>query len=486
MGSRLVLGWSASPWTLVDYAQRTTGRLIVVTQDGDVANTLREEGIGVVRGDPTDPDVLADLETPDAILVAARDGDRNLLVSKAARSTFPDSRLVVYSGATTDDTINPELEEVADRLIDHVDEVSQQIVDIATSAAAVRSHRIRSILDATDGQLCVFMHDNPDPDALASAVALQRIAASRDVDASAYYYGAITHQSNRAFVNLLDLPVEELDPDEEVPDCDAIALVDHSLPSVNDSLPSGLTPDLIFDHHTPSGPVEGRYVDLRESVGATSSIMVEYLRQLEIEIDETLATALLNGIRTDTKDFARKVSAEDFAAAGFLWERADHEALERIENPSLSRDTLGTIGEAIAAREVRGPALSSCVGEIGTPDALAQAAELLLQMDGIDVLLVYGITKDTVHASARARPTRTGIDLAEIMRDAFAPIGTAGGHEEMAGAQIPIGMLGAIDPEDEEDLVAVVREVIDERFFETVNDRLHPDMGLPGRRFVPE
>lgn len=213
-------------------------------------------------------------------------------------------------------------------------------------------------------------------------------------------------------------------------------------------------------------------MDLREDVGATSSMMAEYLQQLEIDIDETLATALLYGIRTDTNDFTRKVSETDFDAAGILWGKADHESLRRVENPSLSRDTLGTIGDAIAQRHVQGSILSSCVGEINTPDALAQAADLLLQMEGIDVLLVYGLTDDVVHASARARPNVPGVDLADIMREAFDPIGTAGGHEEMAGAQIPVGMLGTVGGDHGEVLVEVIREVIDERFFETVEGRL--------------
>ncbi len=475
MPMRLVLGWSASAWTLVEYDRQTTGRLRVLTADADLATALREEGIDVIRAAPDDEDVLGGLESPDAVLVAERQSGRNVAIAQAARAAFPDTHLIAYTGVASTPPERETLGGLADRVIDHGREVSDEVVEIATRAPAVRAHRVRRILSAIDGRLCVFMHDNPDPDALASAVALVRIAERHGVPGAGFYYGEVAHQSNRAFVNVLDLPVTGLSADEPMPECGGIALVDHSLPSVNDSLPADVVPDLIFDHHTPSGPVEGRYVDLRETVGATSSIMVEYLRQLELEIEETLATALLYGIRTDTNDFARQVAPVDFGAAGYLWHRADHDALDRIANPSLSRDTLGTIGDAIAQREVRGAALSSCVGEITTPDALAQAADLLLQMDGIDILLVYGIADGTVHASARARPTGQDLDLAEIMRDAFAAIGTAGGHEAMAGAQIPVGMLASTDGEDE-NVVDIVREVINERFFTTVADRLGPEI----------
>lgn len=473
MARRLILGWGASANILVEFEQRSAGQLAVVTKDGNLASTLREEGITVHHGDPGDTDTLQIFDGADAILVGDQRTHQNIRIAQTARDWFPHAKIIAYCGSGATPAERTQLGNSADHLVDHVSEVGDAILDVATSAAAVRAHRVRAILDSIDGKLCVFMHNNPDPDALASAVGIVRIAESRGVQAAPYYYGEITHQSNRAFVNVLDLPIQQLDPDDPFPECAAIGLVDHALPGVNDDLPPDLIPDLIFDHHTPSGPIEGRYVDLRESVGATSSMVVEYLRQLEITIGEDLATGLLNGIRTDTKNFSRKVSPIDFDAAGYLWNTVNHRALDRIENPSLSRDTLSTIGDAISERSVRGPALASCVGEISSRDALAQAADLLLQMDGIDILLVYGIEEDAVHASARARPTMQGIDLADIMREAYGPIGTAGGHQEMAGAQIPLGMLATTEEHDDA-LIDVVREVIDERFFETVEDRLHP------------
>lgn len=472
MGGLLVLGWGSAIRPLIQFGADVSGEFQVVTPREETAETLLEEGVNVTRANPTDPAVLAEYAIPDVILIAGTQGQENLDAALAAREVFEGSTIIARTGESTPPEISDKIRRVADQVIDDEMTIAREVLDIATSPRAVRAHRVRSILDRIDGRLCVVMHDHPDPDALASAEALRRIAKTRGVPASVYYYGDITHQSNRAFVNLLELPVEQLAPAESIPDCEATALVDHSLPSVNDSLPPETVPDLIFDHHTPSGPIEGGYVDLREDVGATSSMMAEYLQQLEIDIDETLATALLYGIRTDTNDFTRKVSETDFDAAGILWGKADHESLRRVENPSLSRDTLGTIGDAIAQRHVQGSILSSCVGEINTPDALAQAADLLLQMEGIDVLLVYGLTDDVVHASARARPNVPGVDLADIMREAFDPIGTAGGHEEMAGAQIPVGMLGTVGGDHGEVLVEVIREVIDERFFETVEGRL--------------
>jgi len=78
-----------------------------------------------------------------------------------------------------------------------------------------------------------------------------------------------------------------------------------------------------------------------------------------------------------------------------------------------------------------------------------------------------------VFVSARARAT--DIDLGETMRAAFGQIGSAGGHADMAGAQIPLGLLGEVEDEEEASLTTVVSEVVTERFFETVRSTPETD-----------
>jgi hypothetical protein len=119
---------------------------------------------------------------------------------------------------------------------------------------------------------------------------------------------------------------------------------------------------------------------------------------------------------------------------------------------------------------VRDDVLVSCLGEVTDRDALAQAADRLLDLEGVSVTFVFGFTgvdeDSVVYASARARGT--DLDLGEALRDAFAQVGSAGGHADMAGAQLPVGML--IDEEDE-DPEAAIDEVVTERFFETLGVR---------------
>ncbi|WP_370518673.1 bifunctional oligoribonuclease/PAP phosphatase NrnA [Natronomonas sp. CBA1123] len=113
--------------------------------------------------------------------------------------------------------------------------------------------------------------------------------------------------------------------------------------------------------------------------------------------------------------------------------------------------------------------LTTCVGELADRDALPQAADKLLEMNGVSTTLVFGYTDEMVFVSARSRDD--DIDLGEVLRNAFGQIGSAGGHAEMAGAQIPVGML--LEETDEADRGEVIEETISERFFETLGISLN-------------
>jgi len=56
-----------------------------------------------------------------------------------------------------------------------------------------------------EGKLAIIVHDNPDPDAISSAMGLKEIANSVGVKADILYNGVIGHHENKAFVNSLKL-----------------------------------------------------------------------------------------------------------------------------------------------------------------------------------------------------------------------------------------------------------------------------------------
>jgi nanoRNase/pAp phosphatase (c-di-AMP/oligoRNAs hydrolase) len=461
--SRLVLGWSPVARAVVGLT-RGEGTLRVVATDRGHVESLRDEGVNAAVGDPTDPETYPDRAT--TVVVAGDDAEGNLAAARSARDRFPDALLVAYAGVDAADGTTTELGSVADRVIDATGTLADEFVDLVTGPNVTRVTRLLRVLRSIDGTLAVVMHDNPDPDAIASALALVRIADLVGVEAVPCYFGEISHQENRALTNLLDLNLRNLEPGSTMDEYAGIALVDHSRPGVNDGLPPETRVDVAVDHHPPRAPVEARCLDLRSDVGATSTLLTEYLRRLRITPDLTVATALLFGIRVDTNDFSREVSVADFEAAAFLCPHVDHSLLERVETPSMSPEVVDTLARAIRNREVRGDALATNVGSIRDRDALAQAADRLLDMEDVNVSLVYGYTGDTVYVSGRARGT--DVDLGETMRDALGSIGSAGGHADMAGAQLDMGVWATEEVDSDERFDDLVTEVINGRFFETL------------------
>lgn len=465
MVHRLVLGAGA-----VGVDLRSTipdnGDLTVITADATQAERLRESDIAATEGDPTAPRDYVD--TPiDVVILADPDPERNREAAMAAREAYPDALLVAYTNSEADPETAAALSSLVDRSIDPVDALATRLLNHVIGPESERARGLRRALLEADQPLAVVAHDNPDPDAIASAVALCRVAESLGVEASACYHGEISHQENRALVNLLDLPLVHLEVGD-IEEYGGVALVDHSRPGINDSLSEDTEVDIVVDHHPPRGPVDGRFVDLRSEVGSTSTLLTQYLDWFDVPFDRQTATALLYGIQIDTKEFTREVVEADFAAAARLVPSVDTDTLSRVESPSISIETLSVLARAIENRDVRGGALSSGVGEIRDRDALAQAAERLLDMEGIHTTLVYGFIDETIYVSGRSRGS--DLDLGETLRDAFGAIGDAGGHADMAGAQLPLGIWGEIGPEFTGSLAEVVEAVVEDRFFEALGD----------------
>ncbi len=470
MLSRLVVGGEAVRERVLAATVDTLGAVEVLIAPGTASDLDPDAAdAAVTRADPTDP---AGYPAADVVLVGDLPAARTRAVATAARTALPDATLVVALGTDATDADRAAVGAVADRVVDGVEAVTDGVLDAVVGPGGRRARALRRTLRSIDGHLAVVMHDNPDPDAIASAVALVRVAEQVGVDATACYYGRVSHQENRALVNLLDLDLRRLSPDDDLSAFDAFALVDHSRPGVNDQLPADLPIDVVIDHHPPREPVTATFVDLRSEVGATSTLLTGYLARFGVEQygGERIATALLYGIRVDTAEFTREVTAADFEAAAALSAHVDETRLEQVESPSVAGETLDILARAVRERDVRGDALATCVGSIRDRDALAQAADRLLDLDGVTTTLVFGYDdadEPTVYVSARSRGTT--LDLGETLRLAFDGLGSAGGHADMAGAQIPVSAVG--HDADDADRETVIREVITETFFDAIADR---------------
>jgi len=312
-------------------------------------------------------------------------------------------------------------------------------------------------------KLGIVVHNNPDPDAIASALALQSIATSFEVNSDIIYHGEIGHQENKAFVNLLGIDLFRM-KDIDIDSYDKIAMLDCAIPGANNPLPPNMPIGVIIDHH-PIGDadIDAEFIDIRPNVGASATILTKYLQELNIDIDSNLSTALLYGIRTDTLDFKRNTDSADLSAASYLYPLSDHDVLDQLERPSMSIETLDVLGEAINNRQVIGSYLLTNVGNIRDRDTLPQAADYLLNLEGISTSIVFGVSEEQIFISGRSNDIR--VNLGDVMKRAFGAE-AGGGHATAAAAQISLGVFSV--SKDRQTLLRLVNEAVVKRFLGAV------------------
>ncbi len=192
--------------------------------------------------------------------------------------------------------------------------------------------------------------------------------------------------------------------------------------------------------------------------------MTRYVQELDFELSSNLATALLYGIRTDTNEFKRNTSAVDLTAAAFLYGFVDQDLLAQIETPSMSLETMDVLGEAISNKKIEGSYLISDVGLHPRPRHPAAGRRLPAQAGGDQHGAGLRHDGGPIHLSARSKDIR--MNIGEVIQRAFGDIGSAGGHQRMAAAQIPLGIFRGI--KDKAMLLKLADEAITRRFLAAV------------------
>ncbi len=315
-----------------------------------------------------------------------------------------------------------------------------------------RADDLQAAIDDT-GDWAILLHDNPDPDAMSASLAFLEILEENSADGDIYHQGEINHQQNKVMVNQL----EDLELTREIPDLDdydSIALLDTN-PSNTSILGDGEDQyaidetfiDILIDHHENWKDKDfyeeskKGFTDLRTDRGSSASMMKDYLDTMDIEYGTELATALLVGVMTDTDDLnpKRRFSQDDIDAVPELYETiTDRDELATIWSPPISEDFLDLWAEGIKNRKKDESVVYSYLGELDEPNAVSGAAEVLLNLEGVDTALTYGLEetddgKEQIRISGRNNNAK--INLGEVIQNRF---NNGGGSLDSAGAQIPI------------------------------------------------
>jgi len=282
--------------------------------------------------------------------------------------------------------------------------------------------------------LLVLVH--PDPDSIASAIALRRMLLRRCSKVEIAYDAAIKRIQNRAMVRLLKIRMESV-KDVKFGDFELLAVVDgqrNHFPVLADK-----KVDICIDHHPVSMTYHYQFSDIRPEIGAASSVLFEYLEADRIKISAALATALCYGIKTDTDNFTRAVHKLDAVAFSKLFPAADYNLLGNIDEVEISFQHLDLFRIALDRLRLKREKAIIHLGQVPDSDLLVIIADFLIRVSEIEAVLVSGFALE--HMTVIFRNRNPANDIGALAKRAFEPPGTAGGHRYAARAEIPVKCL---------------------------------------------
>ncbi len=319
------------------------------------------------------------------------------------------------------------------------------------------------------GKILIVVHDNPDPDCLASAMALRHLFVMKlNREATIAFSGIIGRSENLAMAKELEIPLVPMGL-LDFGEFSVVCMLDTQPGTGNNSLPPTVKVDILIDHHPIREASRAcRWVDIRDDYGVTATILYEYLCAQNVQISTKLATALFYAIKSETQDLGREANKPDREAYLRLFAPSNKKLLYEITHPKLPVEYFLTINTAIENALIYGQLLVTNLGNLCFPEIVAEMADYFLRLEGVEIVLTMGRYSDEMILSLRT--TRHDLNAGVLIRKIVEGRGLAGGHGMMAG-----GKIDNVGAEQEE-----IREVQ-----ELLIARMLAELGLEGVMGIP-
>jgi nanoRNase/pAp phosphatase (c-di-AMP/oligoRNAs hydrolase) len=192
--------------------------------------------------------------------------------------------------------------------------------------------------------------------------------------------------------------------------------------------------NIVIDHHPIIKKHKVGFADIRPNYLSTSSIMTEYLKAADIALTRNLASALIYGIKTDTRHFMGDMSHGDIEAVKWLRQKADRYIVNQIEFSQFTSESLDYFSIALVRRRFFNGVMFTHLGPVPFFDICVQVADFLIRVENVAWALVTGVVADTLVIVFRNDGIKK--DAGYLARAAFDGIGSAGGHKSMGRAEI--------------------------------------------------
>ena len=403
---------------------------------GPLARRLHDAGLPIRTGDPkrVDTYLKADISPTTCFIVednAKKSIKRPLSAIRDAGGTLT---YVVHTGVAVkphnSDALKAEFPDVTD--MDMSELVRPTLVtELSRSMTRAKVQQYQRYFADAD-RVLILLHNDPDPDALASGLALRNLLRRTKTTAIIGAVQGVTRPENLRMANLLDIHVEQITP-AMFQEFERIATVD-----VQPHYFGGLLPrvDLVIDHHPEQTGYITTYKDIRADYGSTSTILTEHLRAVDVNISERTATAMLYAIKSDTLFFARHTNRVDLEAFTFLYPLSDAALIRKMEGAEITLERLEYMTRASQGGILRDQVFSAFIGEAPREDFIPYTADFFLQLEDVKWTIIAGIVGNYLVVSVRNLGYSR--NAGEFVKRWFLDIGSAGGHRAMAKAVVPI------------------------------------------------
>lgn len=308
--------------------------------------------------------------------------------------------------------------------------------------ARVKAHALRELIEVADNVI-IMGHKISDADALGAAIGIYR--ASKALNKHANIVLNDVTRSLRPTVETFtgvpeyeeDLFIRNSEAMQYVSDNTLLVVVDVNRPGYTEctELVERCRTIVVLDHHRQSGDTINHAVlsYIEPYASSTCEMVAEILQYIgdNVKLKSAEANAIYAGIIVDTNNFTNKAGVRTFEAAAFI----RRSGADIIKVRKLLRDDMNEYkarAEAVRHAEVYRDSFALAVcpsANLESPTIVgAQAANELLNINGVKASIVFTYFNNEVYLSARSIDE---VNVQLIMEK----LG-GGGHMTIAGAQL--------------------------------------------------
>jgi nanoRNase/pAp phosphatase (c-di-AMP/oligoRNAs hydrolase) len=435
-----------------------------LVEQRSVARRLHEAGLPVTAGDPKrcDSYLKADLSPSSCVLI--QDSHRRGL-GRVIKAALDAGGMLIYVIGTRGDPAREQAlkEEFPEITYVNLAElvVTPLTTELSRSMTRGKVQQYQRYFQDAD-RVLILLHNDPDPDAMASGLALRTLLRRNKQTAIIGAVQNVTRPENLRMKHLLDIHVETV-TSADFNNFERIATVDVQPHYFGDSLERA---DLVIDHHPEQANHNAVLKDIRAHYGSTCTILTEHLRAVDFDISERIATAMLYAIKSDTLFFARQTNRVDLEAFSHLYPLSDAALIRKMEGADLSLDRLDVITRAVRDGTMAEQVFSAFLGKVPREDYITYAADFFLDLEDVRWTIISGLVNEMLVISVRNLGyTR---NAGEFVKRWFSDIGSAGGHRAMAKAVVPLHrFVEKFGPVDGARLDGVIRQLVDQFLHDT-------------------